>query len=336
MALAHSKVYNFYHKDLVWTGNIVDRNQQMLFAMKEAFVAAGWTVMGSHDGSGNRDVSGITSPLSGGVDHWPTEASITKSANGNDPFVVLQCPPIMGTFQILIGNDGNSINTQLHIVDIFTSASGSFFAANGGTDGSVLVLPTAPDQVQEYGNYFFYDVNRTVCTLHVCYATDGTEFTMMGTQGMRNGALFLSFNVLDNAAPALDNDLVFFIEGIAHSNIWDASLGVVDIADHYTTAQWQGLISGVRETFYMGSIGWNNLSWASHTFSKADRSLQVTPAECFSNVRGYMGTFPDFYFCRAGSYGALMGDAVDGPPNWFAPDFFILPWDSTEPAVRRA
>jgi len=342
MALAHSQAYSFYHWERAYDANADGINdsisREWYHRTKEAFVAGGWTVMGSYPGSGSTFNDGDRDLVDGigggaGTDTWTTPVLPDSSLR---PWIVLQCPPIMGVMQVVIGiSQPWNNNPEYYIAR--TSPSGSFMAINGGTDGTTSVTPLAPDQVNHRisSQGGMISEGSYTTAIHACYSADKSQFYFMTLQEQGNPHFF-AFSVVDNAPAALQGGLVWtMIDG---ANIYETiSETKMGNADHYTTASWNGVISGVNRTLYLGGRGWNNVGIQSQIRIPQDRSTIVGPCELYASnltIRGYYGTVPDIYWAPLGQYRQGFGDTIGGPIKWFCGDSIIVPWDSTESLPR--
>lgn len=341
MALAHSQAYSFYHWERAYDGNadgITDSiTREWWYRMKEAFVAAGWTIMGSYNGIDPASNDGDRTLVDGvgggaGTDNWLTPVFANSSQR---PWIVFQCPPVMGDFQAMFGFS-QPLNNNPEYMDIKVSPSGSFMAINGGGDGTTSARPTAPDQYTHNSNQGALNSQGDLTqAIHACWSADKSQFYFVTAQeaGLPH---FMAFSVLDNAPVALANGFVWTLQ-VGGTNYDIPTENHMDNADHYTSAQWHGMISGTRRPLFLGGRGWNNLGIHSQIRIPQSRETVVGPCELYASdvaVRGYYGTVPDIYYCPAGHYRRGFGDSLGGPINWFSGADLMVPWDATEPLPR--
>lgn len=345
MALAHSQAYSFYHWERAYDANADGINDSIArewhHRMKEAFVAAGWTVMGSYSGTGSlfndgdRDLINGDQITGAGTDTWTVPVMPDSTLR---PWVVLQCPPVMGVMQVCFGLDQPWNNNPEYYI-ARTSPSGSFMATPGygGTDGTTTEPPHAPDEVTHRGSGpgGWSNGGSYTGAIHACYSADKSQLYIMSMQEQANPHFF-AFSVLDNAPAELQDGLVWCMidGGTTYTTI---SQTVMDNGDHYTQATWNGVISGVNRTLYLGGRGWNNVGIQSQIRIPQDRSMVVGPCELYAStttIRGYYGTVPDLYWAPLNQYRAGVGDTVGGPIKWMIGASLMLPWDSGEPLPR--
>ena len=336
MPLAHSKTYNFQHFVKAYDGTANNAlHEEHSFAIKDAFVSAGWTVIGSHDGNGGPSNDGVTSPLSAGTDHW-TSAAAVFNTGGNKYWIVLQSPAAMGNIHILLNNHHGATNPH---ISIYTSPSGQFLAANGGTNGTVSVIPTAPDSITHFTQALPLPttVSRSFET-HAAWSTDGTQFFLFSTYS-EELTVFLSFCKLDNAPATLQNDMVWFCEVSANPNTGaDPEDSEMSNSEHYTSAQWSSVLNSTQIQLYVGGRGWNNSGIQSQARILGDGKASIGPCEAYSStggIQGYVGTFPDMYWCPINHWNSGFGDSVGGPIKWYSGGGLIIPWDSNQALPRR-
>ena len=336
MALAHSQIYSFYHWKQAYNGVSRDVTQWWWYHMKEAFVAAGWTVMGSYAAAGSAFNDGDRDLVDGlgagaGTDTW-----VTKMPNNTGkPWVVLQCPPIMGVMQIMFSGDQPlSGNPEYWQVDV--SPLGQFMALYGGVNGGLSgVPPTAPDSHNHYNNINsgLSNTGSYSMNLHACWSADKSQFFLMVNQEAANSQ-FIAFSVLENAHVGLQNGLVWTVNGNGNNII--ASDSRLD-NEHYTGATWRGFSSGAVRTFYLGGRGYANSGLHNQVRIPEDGKTIVGPCELYMSsltLRGYYGRVPDLYWGPTGQFRQGFGDAIGGPINWFSGGNLILPWDNAEPLPR--
>lgn len=339
MALAHSQLYSFYHWKRPYDGGAnKEAPREWWYEMKEAFLAGGWTLMGSYFGSGSVFNDGDRDLVDGvgggaGTDTWSGELPTSN----NRAWVVLQCPPAMGVFQVLF-YASNTTNANPEYWSVRVSPLGQFMAINGGADGGINSEPTAPDSYTHYStvNNGINSNGNYSLNLHACWSADKSQFFLMTNQEAGN-AQFFAFSVLNNAPVALENSFVWCILGLNDITLqYDTQMG---LADHYTAANWRGVIAGNVEPMYLGGRGWANSSMMAQMRIPSTKLASPGPCELYPSavtLRGYHGTIPDLYYIASSHYQKGFGDAVGGPIKWYCGDVLILPWDSAEPlpAVR--
>jgi hypothetical protein len=340
MALAYSQAYTFYHWDRAYDGNADGINDSITrewwYRMKEAFIAAGWTIMGSYSGVGSTFNDGDRDLVDGvgagaGTDTWTVPVFPNSTQR---PWMVFQCPPIMGLLQVLIGFT-QPLNNNPEYIDCKTSPSGSFMVINGGGDGTTTARPTAPDQITHNTNQGGMDGSGLLTAgIHACFSLDKSQFYFMTVQE-QGSPHFFAFSKPDNAPVELDDGLVWTMRfGSNYDTIGETRM---DNADHYTTALWYGVISGTVRTMYLGGRGWNNVGIQAQVRIPQDRKAVVGPCELYAStltVRGYYGTIPDIYWAPLNQFRQGFGDSVGGPILWFCGGALIVPWDSTESLPR--
>jgi hypothetical protein len=338
MALAHSKTYNFYNDSQAYQGSsYVTGTRFQLHHIKMSFLAAGWTIIGSYSGR-NADTpsnDGTTTPLVAGTDVWGAIYNLYNDS-GKRYYIVFQCPPEMGKLHVCIAANYAGTSNQNYL-NVYTSKSGSFCAGNGGVDGTNTARPTAPDEYNHMTTRRLVsnDPDRQI-SVHCAYSTDGTQFFLYTKEGPAV-TCFWSACVLDSAPAELDDGLVYFFEASDAIQTTDPSQTVMDNADHYTSAQWIGSVSGVLRSMYLGGRGWNNVGIQSQIKVPNDRKTVVGPCELYistTTLRGYYGTIPDMYWGPNGLFNQGFGDAVGGPINWYSGGSLIVPWDFNEPLPR--
>jgi hypothetical protein len=338
MALAHSTTFNFYNAERPYDGSSYTvYNSFHLYHVKEAFKAAGWTVIGSYNGDTAGTVSndGTTTPLVAGTDNWTSE-TIVYNDSGRRWWIVMQCPAAMGKVQICIAANYTGTSNQ-NYWNLWSSHTGGFLAANGGTDGTNVNPPTASDQYQHIAVFrpVSNDPDRVI-GVYCAYSTDGKQIFLFGREGSSN-TLFMSACVLDSAAAALDDSVVYFFECSNAIQSDDPTNTKMDNGDHYTSAQWIGRVSGTLRAFYLGGRGWNNVGIQSQVTIGTDKKAIIGPCELYAStvgVRGYYGTIPDMYWVSNNYFNQGFGDSVGGPINWYCGGSLLVPWDSTEPLPR--
>lgn len=349
MALAHSQAYNFRHWTAAYDGSNKGLPRRHRVQLKQMFVAAGWTVLASSNG-GVFSNDGTATPLVAGTDHWPVDPNDTPLIYGNYyPWVVLQCPPIMGKIQIMIYNPISTQNNPEYWT-VATSNKGQFLVSGGGTDGTGgAVAPTAPDQYVWYsftGNGL-HNSGAYTLTLTACWSADLSQFFMMTHQD-RGNPHFFAFCKMENARAdnpgwTIKDGMIWTIRG-GDGGI-DMDNTVMDNADHYNAAAWHAGIStdgnapGGESSFYLGGRGWNNVGIQSQIRIPDDRKTVVGPCELYASslsLRGFWGRIPDLYWAPNNQFRQGMGDSVGGLVNWFCGGSLIVPWDNTQvmPRVR--
>lgn len=344
MALAHSQAYSFFHWERAYDANADGINdgitREWFYRMKSAFVAAGWTVMGSYLGSGTLYNDGDRDLVDGlgagaGTDVWTVPVMANSTLR---PWVVLQCPPAMGVIQMALGTSQPWNNNPEYVV-YRTSHSGSFMATPGygGADGTTTNPPTAPDQVthRNSGAGGMDSEGDYTASIHACWSADKTQFYCATFQEQGN-PFFFAFSVLDNAPAELDGGLVWTMtDGGSPYDILSETK--MDSGDHYTTASWNGSISGVNRTLYLGGRGYANAGIHNHLRIPQDRSTVFSPCELYCNtatIQGYYGTVPDLYWGPVNQYRQGFGDTPGGPINWLSGASLVMPWDFEEPLPR--
>jgi len=342
MTIAYSQAYSFYHWERAYDGNadgITDSiTREWWFRMKEAFVAAGWTIMGSYNGSGSVFNDGDRDLVDGagagaGTDTWLATVFANSSLR---PWIIFQAPPIMGKLQVMMGFS-QPLNSNPEYIDCRTSPTGSFMASGGGTDGTTSARPSAPDQITHNSNDSGLDATGSLTTaIHACYSADESQFFLMTTLEAGNPNFF-AFSKVDNAPVELDDGVVWSMRFAGTANGADFYVGQMDNADHYTTASWNGRISGTNRVFYLGGRGWNNVGIQSQIRIPQNRETLVGPCELYASPvaqRGYYGTVPDMYWGPNSQFRMGFGDTVGGAINWISGGSLIIPWDSAEPLPR--
>jgi hypothetical protein len=336
MALAHSQVFSFYHWSRAFDGEVDGAPREWWYRVKEAFVAAGWTVMGSHNGDGvvandgDRDlVDGVGGGA--GTDHFVGQ----PATSGLHVWWVVQCPPIMGVTQVRITNQQNfNANPEYATIDV--SPTGSFMAINGGTDGTTLVGPAAPDEVNHLNNAAngIDGQGDNSVNLHACWSADKSQFFMMVNQEAAN-AQFFAFSVLENPDIEVNDGLAWCIYRSATSALTAATSAMA--GTHYTSPIWHVMLSGVHYTAYLGGRGWANLGVSSLNRPQDNNRLDLGPCEIYVAAipkRGFFGRVPDLYWGPLNQFQKGMGAAVGGPITWYSGGSLVVPWDSSEPLPR--
>lgn len=126
------------------------------------------TCKGSNNGAGafgNND----------NVDRWTTDANLVWAAAGsNHSWTVLKLGGSAAMICIDLNSATNTVFTMVY------SASGGFFAANGGTDGTATARPTATDEnvVGSVVGYGMSTVDST-CRWHVMKSSDGLAYRVV-------------------------------------------------------------------------------------------------------------------------------------------------------------
>jgi hypothetical protein len=348
MALAHSTNFSFFHLIrpyvAAYGANDYQSSKQRHIDFKEMFKNSGWTVLATSKGNGTvyNDGSRLPGPIVEGTDSWGTNyATLNRSPSTSRVWCVLQCPPLMGTMQVVIGCDNaSSGNDEMNEFDMRWSPSGSFLASsgNGGTDGTLGAYPTAPDQIFSPHGLYHSGNTENYHEMHACWADDGSQFYIFATNSYAITS-FWGFAKLANAHPDLDFDGLVFV----HSQL-DSTLSVGNDpnqtemdSQHWSSAVWRGVVSGTQRSFYLGGSGYASNLAQNFTLPRNDKSLTIAPCDIYLNtggIEGFYGTVPDLYWCPVGLYQSYIGDAVDGDMNWFSGGTFMLPWDKLQPQIR--
>jgi hypothetical protein len=341
MAIAHSQVYLFNHWTRSYDGDADGVTKSIVkewwYRFKEAFVAGGWTVMGSYAGTGSVFNDGDRDLVDGlgagaGTDTW---TGPNFSAGGNNrPWIILQCPPIMGKAQFMFGCS-QPFQSNPEYMDARVSLDGTFMTLYGGTNGTTSARPTAPDQVIHNTNQGGLNNAGAYSTeVHACWSTLKDQFYIM-TKHEQATPMFMAFSVLDNAPVNLADGLaycaLFGDTGLALSNT------KMDNADHYTTPNWRGQIDGVTTQMYLGGRGWSNVGIQSQLRIPDDGKIVGGPCELYGSpvtYRNYYGTVPDIYWTPNSQYNQGYGDSVAGPIKWYSGGSIIVPWDATQKLPR--
>jgi len=350
MALAHSQIYNFRHWVAPYLGSSRSLPLRWKPQVKQMFVAAGWTVLASSNGGVfSNDGTGGPNPLVAGTDHWPQDPDDTALAEGTYyPWVVMQCPPIMGVIQVMISSGGQRTSSNPEYWSAATSNKGQFLLSGGGTDGSGGNLaPTAPDQFLWYNNVpnGLNNLGAYTLSLTACWSADLSQFYLMSHQD-RGTPHFFAFSKLENARAdnpgwTLQNGMAWTIRS-GDSGI-DMDNTVMDNQDHYNVASWHGALSldgaatGGESAFYVGGRGWNNVGIQSQIRIPEDRKTVVGPCELYASsvsLRGFWGRIPDIYWAPINQFRQGFGDSVGGPVNWFSGGGLLVPWDSAQAMPR--
>lgn len=334
MALAFSQSYTFSHADYAWGGDDAALFQNGLYDLKEMFVAAGWTVKGSHDGQGNFGNNDD-------VDHWSSPSQIDRNPTSNDPWVVLEAPAGFPTnFTLLIYCNFVTTNANLGRLSFVSSPSGGFFTANGGTNGSATTIPTATDQTAHFTNVYTFE-DGVGYSQHFAVSADETQHFLL----IQNGNVkttFFCLSVVDNPPSGLDDGVVWCClnggnAGFSEDYFDPAYGNALDPVLHYSAANWRGEFSGTVRALYVADRGFNNSAFHAQQFVPSSNEVTLTPCELFGSVSandGYNGTVPDLYWGPEFLHSKGLGDAVDGSINWYACGGLIIPWDATERLPR--
>ena len=337
MALAHTKIYNFRHFEVVgWDHSTASNNQEGArrnwIALRDMFVGLGWKVRSSSDGGGNFGNNDD-------VDHFTDQSVLTRTGS-NKIWIVVEAPVALGQFQVLYYTSFSTGTSWLGRIACLGSISGGFGAAGGGVDGTAVNVPTATDQHTAFTDKAISDDASvaTNYTWHAAESTDGEHLVIFQTAGYELRHLFCCQKVA-NASPNLDGGVIWY------SNIFDQTLNnqspsetVMDNADHYNTAAWRGKILGSNYTFFLGGRGYNNTALNSKYRVLNDKKMIVSPCDLYQaslSVQGYYGTLIDIYYGADDHFLTLLGDTVGGAANWFSGGSLLIPWDNTEPNVRR-
>ena len=171
------------------TGNHLENHRRILFAVKAAFLTAGWTVIRSCDK--------VTVDAS---DLWVDWEDVNWVSGGDfkHSWIVLQAPAAMhSSLQVLLSGYTNSYNTPEYI-----TAKYSFDAAGFDTGGTTAADPTAIASVtlksglinQDSGRWFINTTSPTAnFAMNFAYSSDGTSVRCFFCV---NGSIasFFSFN----------------------------------------------------------------------------------------------------------------------------------------------
>ena len=340
MALAHSQVYSFYHWTKAYDGNadgLLDSiARHWWYQIKEAFVAAGWTVMGTAF-EGAVDNSGVTANVDGLGAGAGVDLITGPPTDNNRVWMVLQCPPIMGDGQVMIFSD-QPMNNNPEYWQLEFSPLGQFMANNGGVDGDAgTTPPTAPDSYQHYSNTYnsIHTSGSYSANIHACWSADKSQFFIVVNQEAAN-AQFFGFSVLENPNPDLDNGLVWtMIREGANPSVLQYQSAMTNT--HYTNTLWYGMLSGTVEPMYLGGRGWANLGVQNLIRIPDDGKAPPGPCELYGSTiskRAFYGRVPDLYWGPDNHFQKGFADAVDDPPKWYSGGALILPWDVLEPMPR--
>jgi hypothetical protein len=208
--------------------------------------------------------------------------------------------------------------------------------------GTATVQPTATDQHTAFTDEAISDTDADLPgmenTWHAAESADGEHLVIFQTGGYELSFFFCCQKVA-NANVNLDNGVVWYAR-IEDTNMtqYDPLQCVMDNAAHYTTQQWRGAISGANATFYLGARGYNNAGLQSRFRALADKKMILTPCDLYEDSlanQGYYGTLIDVYYGNDNHFYTLLGDTVGGAANWFSGGSLVIPWDNTEPNVRR-
>lgn len=170
-----------------------DLAKNALFQIKDAFTTFNqnpWTISGSCDSS----TSGMD-----GTDRWSTAGNLVYRTTGGTAFswVVLNQPQINPKFSVLFGLDNTSASDPNRF-DLYMAISPSegFGAAEGGTDGSTTVLPTATDQHVLNGTTtsWYGDWAANFGTMMSCISSTDGEVTRVIASDESTGIPFMRMN----------------------------------------------------------------------------------------------------------------------------------------------
>lgn len=328
MAIAYTKTWSFgsnahaYNGDPAYDDYIFYRRAN--YHVKDAFVQAGWTVEGSHNGDGTLNNNNQ-------VDSWTSAQAVDRVSN--DVWVHLKSPGV-GTYEIIVGVGYSAANTNASAIRILLSPSAGFGSVNGGADGTTTAAPTATDQYDLYS----YTASNTTIGLHsygvyVAASTDGKNTRLMMKQG-NEISWWVGLETVDDPRSDLDGGRAWTVRTL----VGGPTPVENEMDDVYnTTALYYGDVSGTRRTFYIGAQGY--ASSLSQLLLRAENNGQfpVTPVDLYNNTtaeKGYMGTIPDLYWGLEGHYSVGLGDSVGGPIKWFSGGTIITPWDENEPLPK--
>lgn len=331
MALAATKTWSFF-SDVQAYGDVTGDTYyaRWMFDLKELLVSMGWTVRGGYSGNTNT----LYHNDGANNDPWPTYLDARKGISSRDTYIIIRAPTDLGQ-EICYGSNYSSASSYTNRVFFYSSQSGYFGATESGADGSTTAPPTAADGVGWYG----HNSNTTTIPTQGTYTfigakTSDNKHHRIFCQTNRVISSMFFFEHLNNPHADLDNG--GRVASVRLSNIYDSNDTVMD-SDSYTSALYQGKVSGVNRSFYAGAGGYSNNGVQNLTRPRADDKVVCTPIDLYNNTtneQGYYGTIPDLYWGNAGLYGQLLGDSVGGAANWFSGGSVVTPWDPAEPLPR--
>jgi len=171
------------------TGTRVNDIKSLVWQVKEALKALGWTVAGSNDNT----TAGMDA-----VDRWDAYTDITNSGNDGDSWIVLEAPAGWGNGQLRLNmNNGGAfgilVRTEFSLGGLYTG-------------GNTTTLPTATDGDGLVNNELF-DFNigsgGAQITAYILSSTDGEHFRIFFcSNGEPTG--FLLFETAGNPGGAWD------------------------------------------------------------------------------------------------------------------------------------
>jgi hypothetical protein len=191
---APTKTYfHSINNEVSGNANSTEDAQQLLWGIKEQMKALGsggggapWTVTGSSDAAGafgNND----------NVDRWVDPTDLRFATSGNISWITMQQSAINAKTQIMFYTDyGATGASGGRAIEIVLSPQAGFGAANGGTDGSATVRPTATDEIVVHAPNQWLAGLTTASSYwyHVAVSSDGEMTIWTITRGNRCTSFF--------------------------------------------------------------------------------------------------------------------------------------------------
>lgn len=215
-----TRSWTYQHKGITRGSTAIQQCTNVIREIKKTFLDFGWTVWGSAFNAGGGYGNGD------GVDRWPAFANLTWSTD----WIVLVHSTICGGVKVLLGLTQGSLSCADNLIVRYSKLG--FGAANGGTDGTTSIVPTALDQVTL--NTGVWGANETVYRphyLHTMMSTDGLCYRMFLFQSnLCTGFWF--FDVASATDPAWIDINIFRMLGT--KSPWDVTtLSSTGIGDLY-------------------------------------------------------------------------------------------------------
>jgi hypothetical protein len=331
-------------------------NQQLLFHIKSAlvgFAQSPWTVIGSSNGT----TAGMD-----GIDRWTSPSSIVARSN-QWSWIVLQQAGINSKYQVCLDCRGSPLGQVVFIfLRVYVSPVLGFGVANGGTDGSPTIGPTALDQypiididlnipfVQSYWNLGGTDSaldteeGPTDAIVNIWQSTDGqvTRIMILRPRVILPAATeecavraYAAFERPRNPIAGWTNpSMAMWIQERSLFGGTPMSIGMLNDNAFLRTRTPSGSVAHLFMTTeaYAGQMATERL----HSVNSFTNRFQISPIALASETSGFRGRHGQVFDMWHGSRFLRDGDTFpsDGSRQFIHFQHVILPWNGTSPLVR--